>query len=378
MSRRTVLILLLITSVVWGVTPALAQDGSDTNREETGTETASITGIPAIVVFIAGAALLVYSVEKLIGFLTKAAIGLDVSLFVLAILLTGIEFDDIILGVATNIEELGGVALGIVVGTALSLTGVTLALAAIITPFEVDVPRDYLVLFALSPFVLIPFVLTDPITPTDGIALTVLFLLIFAYILYRESRHDRPVFRDTEVQEMLDGGIEKPVVEDVPFVPERELPGIAWLCLSILALVGLIIGATSMGIGTEGIIATYGIEGTVFGATIATAVLTVEDVFLTVEPVRRGAPEIGIGNVIGSVIFSTTGKIGVIALAGSLTIHSSVLIWHVPMLIVITTLAAYFISTRRVRPWHGYVLLGLYVAYWIISYLLFGGAPIEA
>lgn len=322
--------------------------------------------------------MLVYSVEKLIGFLTKAAIGLNVSLFVLAILLTSIEFDDIILGVATNIEELSGVALGIVFGTALSLTGVTLALAALITPFDVDVPRDYLVLFALSPLVMIPFVLTGPAIPTDGIVLTAIFLIIFGYILYRESHRGRPVFRDTEVQEILDGGEPRPVTDDIPFVPERELPGIAWLGLSILALVGLIIGATGMGMGTEGIIATYGIEGTVFGATIVTVVLTVEDIFLTVEPVRRGAPEIGIGNVIGSVIFSVTGKIGVIALVGSLTIHSSVLVWHLPMLIVATALAAYFISTRSVKPWHGYVLFGLYVTYWVISYLLFGGIPVEA
>lgn len=374
MSRRMFAILLLIAwlAVSLTATPAFAQETEATGEEP------SVTGIPAIVVFIAGAALLVYSVEKLIGFLTKAAIGLNVSLFVLAILLTGIEFDDVIFGVATNIEELSGVALGVVFGTALSLTGVTLALAAIVTPFEVDVPRDYLVLFALSPLVMIPFVLTGPVTSNDGTALTMIFVIVFGYILYRESQRGRPVFRDTEVQEMLDGGEPRPVTDDVPFVPERELPGIAWLGLSILALIGLIIGATSMGMGAEGIVVTYGIEETVFGATIATAVLTIEDIFLTVEPVRRGAPEIGIGNVLGSVIFSVTGKIGVIALAGSLTIHSSVLIWHLPMLIAATMLAAYFISVRRLKPWHGYVLLGLYVTYWVISYLLFGGAPVEA
>ncbi|WP_255359098.1 hypothetical protein [Haladaptatus sp. R4] len=114
-----------------------------------------------------------------------------------------------------------------------------------------------------------------------------------------------------------------------------------------------------------------------FGATVATAVLTVEDLFLTIEPVRRGAPEIGVGNVVGSVLFSVTGKIGVIALAGSIGIGSSVLVWHLPVFVVGTVLAAYFIHTGRLRPWQGYVLLGLYVAYWVVSFVVFGGAPIE-
>ncbi|MCO8244644.1 MULTISPECIES: sodium:proton exchanger [unclassified Haladaptatus] len=368
--RKGRVISILLAAVVFvsmTVTPVLAE----------GDDAPMVTGLPAGIVFIAGAALLVYSVEKLIGFLTKAAVGLDLSLFVLAILFTGIEFDDVVFGVATNVENLDGVALGVVFGTALSLTGITLALAAILTPFEVDVPRDYLVLFALSPFVMVPFVLSGSVTPSDGVVLIALFVLVFGYIVYRESSRNTPVFRDTEVREMLDGGVVRPAADDIPFVPDRELPGIAWLGLSVVALVGLVIGASAMSMGTEGIVTTYGIEDTVFGATVATAVLTVEDLFLTIEPVRRGAPEIGVGNVVGSVLFSVTGKIGVIALAGSIGIGSSVLVWHLPVFIVGTVLAAYFIHTGRLRPWQGYVLLGLYVAYWVVSFVVFGGAPIE-
>ena len=49
---------------------------------------------------------------------------------------------------------------------------------------------------------------------------------------------------------------------------------------------------------------------------IVTAVLSIEDLLLTVQPIRRGVPEIGIGNVIGSLIFSVTGKLGIVVLAG--------------------------------------------------------------
>ena len=164
----------------------------------------------------------------------------------------------------------------------------------------------------------------------------------------------------------------------VPFTKERPLPGWAGIGLAVVALVGLVAGAALMSDGTEGILEEYEIGATVFGATIATLVLTLEDIVLTVEPTRRGAPEIGVGNVIGSVVFGVTAKLGIILLAGgSIVVGDDVLGWHLPVLVVMTALSAYFINTGRLRRRHGFVLLALYVAYWVVSFTMLGEAPIE-
>ncbi|MBW0090966.1 sodium:proton exchanger [Pseudonocardia sp. KRD-184] len=343
----------------------------------------------SVFVFISGATLLVFSAEKLIGYLVGAASGLRVSLFLLAIVFTGIEFDDIFLGVALNLEDLSGVALGTVFGTAISLTGVVLAIAAILTPVRLQIPRDYIALLAAAPLVMIVFTLTAPLTFVDGVVLVGLFVLFIAYVAVRESQRKIPVFRNAEIYAGTAGAdvgreeqAEEPpgnsFADEMPFAEARRLPGWAGLALALLALTGLIIGAATTGIGVEGILEAYGIEGTLFGATIVTAVLTLEDVFLTVEPIRRGAPEVGIGNVIGSVVFSVTGKLGVIILAGgAIVVGPDVLTWHLTALIAVTGLAAAFLYTGRLQRWHGYVLLALYVAYWILSFVVFGGAPIE-
>jgi len=55
-----------------------------------------------------------------------------------------------------------------------------------------------------------------------------------------------------------------------------------------------------------------------------------------------------------------------------------VLSWHLPVLVVLTALAAFFIWTGRLRRWQGFLLLVLYIAYWVVSYAVFGEAPIEA
>ena len=150
------------------------------------------------------------------------------------------------------------------------------------------------------------------------------------------------------------------------------------LGLAVLALCGIIIGAATVSTGTDEILDRYGIEGTVFGATIVTAVLCIEDLFLTVQPIRKGVPEIGIGNVIGSLVFSVTGKLGIVVLAGgTIEIGSNTLRWHLPVLVGMTALAAYFLSTGQLKRWHGFVLLGLYITYWIVSFVVYGGAPVE-
>jgi cation:H+ antiporter len=358
----------------------------------------------SVFVFLSGATLLIVSAEKLIAHLVGAAGGLRVPLFLLAIIFTGIEFDDITLGVALNLEDLSGVALGIVFGTALSFTGVVLALAAILEPSEVDVPRDYVVLLAGAPLVMVVVTLAAPLTVTDGLILLGLFVAFLGYVAAREIRRSVPVFRDEEVFQATtvggtggrvpapraaetdeaggggawaDAELEQQMADDLPFPGPRELPGWAHLGLAGLALAGLVVGAATTSIGTEGILETYGLEGTVFGATVVTAVLTLEDLFLTVEPFRKGVPEIGVGNVIGSVVFSVTGKLGITLLAGGIVIGSDVVIWHLPSLIALTGFAAYCLSTGRLRRWHGCTLLALYVVYWVVSLVAFGGAPVE-
>jgi cation:H+ antiporter len=356
----------------------------------------------SIIVFAVGAALLIYSAEKLITYLVGAARGLAISLFLLAIVFTGIEFDDLAFGVVLNLEGHQDVALGVIFGTVISLTGLVLALAAIVAPSPVEVPKDYIALFAIAPLVLIVPALLGGVGRVSGVVLIVLFVVFIAYIAYRESRRAVPTFRSAEVLEAVEaeeathspelvrtgvgnsggggrtGGGAGSLYEtgDLGRAKANKRPGWALLLLALLALIGLVAGAWVMAEGTEGIVEKYAIGGTVFGATIATLVLSLEDIFLTVEPFRRGAPAIGVGNVIGSVVFSVTAKVGIIALlGGALLITPEVFSWHLPALIVINGFAAYALFTGHLRRWHGVVLLVGYVAYWIVSFSVFGLVP---
>jgi cation:H+ antiporter len=177
------------------------------------------------------------------------------------------------------------------------------------------------------------------------------------------------------------GGFELPsdLRVDQGFLKARRHSRWSGLALAVLALIGLLVGAFVAARGTDGILDTFEIGGTVFGVTIATLALSLEDIFLTVEPARRGVPEIGVANVIGSVVFSVTGKLGIVLLVGGMiVVDDDVLVWHLPVMIVMTALSAVFLATGRLRRWHGFVLLGLYVAYFVISLVAFDGVPLDS
>jgi cation:H+ antiporter len=346
----------------------------------------------SIFIFISGATLLVYSAERLIGSLVGASRGLAISVFLLAIIFTGIEFDDIVLGIALNVEDDQDVALGLVIGTAVSFSGIVLALGAILAPTTFSIPREYIVVFALAPLIMVVFAVQKEVTMVDAVVLLLLFVAWIAYVAVKETRRETPTFRNLEIIEEYeeeddendaarsrDDAVRAQAADTMSlFRRQRRWSGWLNLGLAVVAICGIIIGAATVSTGSDQILHRYGIEGTVFGATIVTAVLTVEDLFLTVRPIRLGVPEIGIGNVIGSLIFSVTGKLGIVVLAGgSVAIGSSVLRWHVPALLVLTGIAACFMWTGRLKRWHGFVLLGLYVAYWVVSYVIYGGAPVD-
>lgn len=400
MNRRTPVCLLVVLLLLGAATPAVAAvagvDGpvgvaSAQSADEEGGEggiEGAIEGfiesqgtLGVVLILLTGIGLLAASTEKLISYLARASLRLRLSLFSLAIVFTGFEFDDTVLALVFSAGGMEGAALGTALGTGLAITGITLAVAAIVQPFPVNLPRDYVALFVLGPFLIVPLAVTGTLTVRYGAVLVVFFFGTFGYLIYRERQRSIPVFRDTELGQAVrgDGGHED--VRELDPIPEERLlgdladSGAVWLGLSVLALVGIVFAAMLLEGGSEVVTESFGIEGTVLGATFLTLILTFEDIMLTIEPVRRGLPEIGVGNVIGSVLFSVTGNIGIVAFFGDVAVSSSVLTFHLPAMIVVTALAGYFLSTGRMERWHGYTLGGLYVGYWVIALVVYSGVP---
>lgn len=313
--------------------------------------------------FLGGVALLVYCVEELIENITKTAILSGVSAFLLAVFFTGMDFENWAFGVAAIVGGLPGVAIGSAFGSALFLVGVSVALAGVLVPFEPEISTDYLLLMAVSPLLALPFLLDGVLSRLDGVFLLVIFASILGYFYWQES-HGRETFRDEEAEEAREA------------LEAGEHGSWYYLGLVVLFTIGMVIGAELAVHGARGVLAGVGLNGTIFGMTVAGLVMSLEEILLVVEPIRNDRSSIAIGNIVGSLIFFTTGNIGLLAVVRSFSLAQSVLVFYWPAVFVITLLTAVVLYRGRIKRPEGVLFGVLYVAYWVISYGYLPGSPL--
>lgn len=312
----------------------------------------------AAVVFLAGVVLVVQSVEVFVESVAEAALALGVSGFFLTVLLAGTDLENALLGLAAVVGGLPDLALGTVFGEALFVLGVAVGVAGLFVPFEVRVPRVYQLLTLGSPALLIALAADGTLSRFDGAVLVVAFLPFLAVVYWLESR--------TETRFLAAEAVEEATEDE-----EDEAPGgLLAVAVPVVAVVGMTVGSELAVAGARDLLSAFGIPGLAFGATVMSFIASIEELFLTVEPVRQGNAHLGVGNVVGSMAFFMTANAGVIALVRPIDMGGTVVDVHWPFLLgLLAVVLALFARGRVDRPAGALLLLG-YVGYWGANFLL--------
>jgi len=340
----------------------------------------------SVVLFLVGVVVVVVSVETFIEAVAEGALALGVSGFFLTVVLAGTDLENVILGIAAAYDQLPDLALGTVFGEALFILGAAVGLAGVLVPFETDVPRNYLGLMLLAPFLFFGLALDGTLSQFDGIVLTATFVPYLA-IIYTLERYTDTRYLSAEEVEIIEAEREGTEADeedeewfdfdldlDVDDFVEERVPeryeGAAFLAIAIVATVGMTVGSELAVEGAKAILAILGVTGLAFGATVMSFIASLEELFLTVEPVRRGRPHIGVGNVVGSMLFFVSANAGLIAIVHPLNTSGTVVTVHWPFFFgTMLVVAAAFYRGKVGRP-IGVLLLGAYAAYWVANYAI--------
>ena len=313
--------------------------------------------------FLVGIALVLGSVEKFIEYVSEVAVQFGVSAFLLTAVFGGADWENAVLSLAAVGGGLPGMALGTMIGAAIFVLAVTVGLAGVIVPFETTVPTKYLGLTLVSPLLLLVLTLDGTLSLHDGMFLMGAYVPI-VWILYQwETGETVRYLQAEEIEEA-----EEVVAMNPDRGPTRSKLGS--IGLLIAAIVGMVIGSEVTVIGARGVLSAFGLTGLAFGATIMSVVASLEEIFLTVEPVRNDRPEIGVGNIVGSTLFFVTVNAGVIALVRPVVISTAVFTIHWSFLFGSLLLVSGFLYRGRLTRLDGGVLLALYAAYWGSIYLV--------
>lgn len=297
----------------------------------------------AVVLLITGVALVVSGAELLFGGLLASARRLRFSPFVLTVVLSGFELENLAAGIAADLQGLPGAAAGTFLGGTTFLALGVAGLSAMVTPISAKLRGAALAWTAVAPLPTVVLALDGRLSRLDGALLLVWFAVALAGVAHRGSMGYR--------------------VADEPAVPRRRpftrlLAGLAMLSA----------GGEVLGEGMRRAVSGIGISETLLGNTAIAASVELEEVARVSVPARRGRGDLALANIVGTIVHFISFNAGVIALVRPLTLDGATRHFHLPAAAASTVLlCALVCASGGIGRRPGAMLLGLYAAYLIGS-----------
>ena len=306
----------------------------------------------AIVAFVVGAALAIWATDILLNGLVGIALALRISAFAVGAVLSGLEAENIAVGLSAGHERAAPVALGTVFGGATFLVCVALGMGALLFPLRVRLPRSFLLIFAAAP-ALAGVSLIAPVTPRwSGALLLALFAAALTFLVLRSRG-----------QTFLES-------EEIEEAREERRPLWLALALTVLGIVLIGIGGELVARGATGLIAHLGVPALLMGMVVTPAAIEIEEVFRQAVPSKEGRHDVSAGNLVGTMLYFTLCNLGLVALITPVHVDARVRTLDWPFLVGVTWLAALFLWRGSVGRLAGGALLAAYLIYIALHVLL--------
>jgi len=275
---------------------------------------------------IAGLALLIWSADKFVEGAAALARLLGVSIMIIGITIVGFgtSAPEIVVSVVAVLENTPDIAIGNALGSNIANIGLILGATAILAPipvagrlFKIEYP---LLLLATGVMAWSLYDLTLDLR--DGCALFGLLILSLLYLIREHRKHPADYAREEHESEGM--------------VHEMQMPAaIGWLVLGLALLVG---SSKLLVWGASGIAVTLGISELIIGLTVVAVGTSLPELAASIASLRKGKPDLAVGNIIGSNLFNSLAVIGLPALFTPFAINPAARSRDLPVVIGLTLL----------------------------------------
>ena len=296
-----------------------------------------MSSLVSLALLIGGLVLVIAGAELLLDGLIATAARIGTSAFVVTVVISGFELENLAAGIAANAKGLPGAAAGTFLGGTTFLAIGVAGLGGLIAPIRAHLKRSALLWTAGAPLPLLVLSLDGELSRVDG-ALLVIWFLVAIFGLARSGGEG---FKGEEAE-------------------KRRWP-LAWL-LGGLAI--LTVGGDLLAQGLRGVVDRLGVSQTLLGNTAIAASVEGEEVVRVAVPTRRGRGDLGVANITGTIVHFVSLNAGVIALVKPLELDDANRHLHLPVAVVATWVFCAVLAWRQgiSRP-VGVALLTLYAGY---------------
>lgn len=297
-----------------------------------------MSGAVGLILLVVGVGVVVFAADLFVDGLLGVALALGIAPFVLSVALSGFETENLATGIAANAKGLPGAAAGTFLGGVTFLAFGVAGLGGLIAPIRVELPTRFAVWTAVSPLPLFAFALDGHLSRLEG----GLLVLWFFVALVGLARSGPSLLAPDEEEEHV------------------RRPGLR-LVVGLALLTG---GGWVIAQGLRTTVRQLGVPQTLLGNTALAATIEAEELARFAVPARRGRPEIGLGNIAGTIVHFVALNAGLIALVKPLTLGPQTTHFYLPVAVASPTiLATVLVVRKRLGRIEGAGLTGLYVAY---------------
>lgn len=296
-----------------------------------------MSSLYAVLMLAGGIVLVVGGAELFFDGLLAVAARLRLSAFVLTVVVSGFELENLAAGIAADLKGLPNAAAGTFLGGTTFLALAVSGLAAAARPIRAALPAATLAWTAAAPFPLLALGLDGRLSRLDGAALVVWFGVAITGI----ARSGRGL------------------VGPEPGGRRRFAVGRMLLGLGVLSGAGELLGE-----GLRRTVSHLGVSETLLGNTAVAATVEAEEVARVVAPARRGRGDVALGNVLGTIAHFAAFNAGVIALVRPLSLGHVSRGLHLPVAAASAVVLVWLIARRGgLARGDGVALLALYALY---------------
>jgi cation:H+ antiporter len=151
-----------------------------------------------------------------------------------------------------------------------------------------------------------------------------------------------------------------------------ELEGLGKCWLMLLGGLFLVVGGARILVPSAAEIAyRMGVPDDVIAATMVAFGTSLPELMTAITAVRKGHPEIMVGNVVGADVLNCLFVIGAAAVARPLAVPSNFFVFHFPaMLLILYAFRAFIFMNKdgQFKKWQGAWLVGIYLIYLVLQY----------
>ncbi|MCP3688370.1 MAG: calcium/sodium antiporter [Gammaproteobacteria bacterium] len=318
-----------------------------------------LLSLAAVVV---GLALLIWSADEFVEGATAIAAHLGVSSLIIGITIVGFgtSAPEILVSIIAVLEGTPNLAIGNALGSNIANIGLILGFTALLVavPIDRDILKREYPLLLIATLVMIWCLYDLQLDFVDGAILVALLIIILWYMIntHRKNR------TSTEPAVVPDGQ------EAVEIMPINT--AIGWVILGLVVLVG---SSKLLVWGASNIATAMGVSELIIGLTIVALGTSLPELAASISSLKKGVPDLAVGNVIGSNLFNSLAVIGIPAMLVSFDIDEKVLYRDLPV-VAGFTLLLYLLSRFPLSVPHyltkvkGILLLSCFVIYQLYLY----------